>query len=150
MEISLICIGKIKEQYIVDGINEYTKRIKPFCDFKIIELKEFNNEKALELEADKILEVIKKDDYVVTLEIKGKQLTSPELASFIENHYLYSPRKIIFIIGSSDGLSSRVLDRSDYALSFSRMTFPHQLMRLIFTEQIYRAISIINHQKYHK
>lgn len=153
IDVNLIVVGKIKEKYLEDGINEYLKRIKPFCNLKIIEVKEsnfFEIDKNLSSEAALILNNIKKDDYVITLEIEGKMLTSIELAQKIESHYSYSPRTLTFVIGSSDGLSSEVKMRSDFKLSFSKMTFPHQLMRMIFLEQIYRALTIINNRKYHK
>lgn len=153
IDINLIVVGKIKEKYLQDGIDEYLKRIKPFCNLKLIEVKEsnfFETDKNLSSESSLILNYIKKDDYVVTLEIEGKMLTSVELAQKIESHYSYSPKTLTFIIGSSDGLSDEVKKRSDYKLSFSKMTFPHQLMRMIFLEQIYRALTIINNRKYHK
>lgn len=153
IDINLIVVGKIKEKYLQDGIDEYLKRIKPFCNLKLIEVKEsnfFETDKNLSSEASLILNYIKKDDYIVTLEIEGKMLTSVELAQKIESHYNYSPKTLTFIIGSSDGLSDEVKKRSDYKLSFSKMTFPHQLMRMIFLEQIYRALTIINNRKYHK
>ena len=152
MDINLIVIGKIKEDYLVNAIKEYEKRIKPFCNLKVIELKEFNTgdiDKDLGNEALLILDNIK-DDYVVTLEIEGRELSSVEFSQMIEKHYSYSSKPITFVIGSSFGLSTIVKDRSDFKLSFSKMTFPHQLMRVIFLEQLYRALSIINNMKYHK
>lgn len=129
IDINLIVVGKIKEKYLQDGIDEYLKRIKPFCNLKLIEVKEsnfFETDKNLSSEASLILNYIKKDDYIVTLEIEGKMLTSVEFAQKIESHYSYSPKTLTFIIGSSDGLSDEVKKRSDYKLSFSKMTFPHQ------------------------
>lgn len=153
MDINLIVVGKIKEKYLEDGIGEYIKRIRPFCNLKIIEVKESNTletERNLASEATLILNNIKKDDYVITLEIEGEMLTSVELAQKINKHYSYSPKTLTFVIGSSEGLSVEVKKRSDYKLSFSKMTFPHQLMRMIFLEQLYRALTIINNRKYHK
>ena len=153
MEINIICIGKIKEEFIVKGINEYLKRVKPFANVKIIELKEhtFNDSvKNLKEESKLILNLIAKDDYLVTLEIEGKQFDSVEFASFISNHFTYNSKPINFVIGSSDGISQEVKDRSNYKMSISKMTFPHQLMRLILLEQIYRAMMINNNNKYHK
>ena len=152
MNINLIVVGKIKEDYLESGISEYQKRIKPYCNLKIIEIKEINTldtNKNLNMEADLILDNIK-DDYVVTLEIEGKELSSVEFSQMIERHYSYSDKVITFVIGSSFGLSNKVKIRSDYKLSFSKMTFPHQLMRVIFLEQLYRALTIINNIKYHK
>ena len=153
MDINLITIGKIKENYLISGIEEYAKRLKPFCNLKIIGLKEYNFDdsvKNLKEEAKSIMANIKKDDFVITLEIEGNNLSSTDFASFIQNHYLYSPRVLTFIIGSSEGMAEEVKARSDYKLSFSKMTFPHQLMRMVFLEQLYRAMTIINNQKYHK
>lgn len=153
MDINVIVVGKIKENYLQAGIEEYLKRIKPFCNLQIIEIKEMTTTdvfKNLKEESRLILGNIKKEDYVITLEISGTSLDSVGLAHLIQNHYLYSPRVLTFVIGSSDGIDADVKERSDYQLSFSKMTFPHQLMRMLFLEQIYRSLSIINHQKYHK
>jgi 23S rRNA (pseudouridine1915-N3)-methyltransferase len=153
MDINVIVVGKIKENYLLEGIEEYKKRIKPFCNLQIIEIKEIttaDSHKNLKEEAKAILNNIKKEDYVITLEILGNSLDSVGLAKFIQNHYLYSSRVLTFVIGSSDGLDEEVKKRSDYQLSFSKLTFPHQLMRMLFLEQIYRSLTIINNQKYHK
>lgn len=153
MNLELICVGKIKESYLNEAIVEYTKRIKPFTNLTINEIKEINTSdinKNLIEEGKNILKCINQNDYVITLEINGKMIDSNELANLINNHYTYDSRKIIFIIGSSNGLSDEVKNRSDYKLSFSKMTFPHQLMRVIFLEQIYRAFTILNNIKYHK
>ena len=153
MDINVIVVGKIKENYLRVGSEEYKKRIKPFCNLQIIEIKEITTAdscKNLKEEAKAILNNIKKEDYVITLEILGNSLDSVELAKFIQNHYLYSSRVLTFVIGSSDGLDEEVKKRSDYQLSFSKLTFPHQLMRMLFLEQIYRSLTIINNQKYHK
>lgn len=153
MDVRLIVVGKIKEKYLTDACSEYIKRIKPFVNLEIIEIKELNNsesDKNLSEEGKNILKCIGSNDFVVTLEIEGKMLTSVELSDYISKHYTYNNKVMTFIIGSSDGLSEEVKKRSDYKLSFSKMTFPHQLMRVIFLEQLYRAFSIINHSKYHK
>lgn len=153
MEITLICIGKIKEKYLTEAINEYQKRLQTLASVKIIELKEINNleaNKCLYEEGKNILKLLSDNDYVITLEIEGKQLDSISFSQMIENHYTYSNKKLVFIIGSSCGLSDEVKSRSDFKFSFSKMTFPHQLMRVLFLEQLYRAFSIINHIKYHK
>ncbi len=146
-------VGKIKEDFLDDGIKEYLKRIKAFCNLKIVEIKESNlgeTNKDLHNEGILILNSLKNDDYVVTLEIEGKMISSNEFASFLSEHFTYDNRSLVFIIGSSCGLSKEVKERSNYKLSFSKMTFPHQLMRLIFLEQLYRAFTIINNKKYHK
>lgn len=153
MDIKLIVVGKIKEKYLDDAINEYVKRIKPFVNLNIIEIKELNymeSKRNLLEEGKNILKNIGSNDYVVTLEIDGKMFTSVEFSNFISNHYTYNNKVMTFIIGSSDGMSDEVKERSNYKLSFSKMTFPHQLMRVIFLEQLYRAFAIINNTKYHK
>lgn len=153
MEIKLIVVGKIKENYLNDAIKEYVKRIKPLSNLNIIEVKEctYNDiYKNLKEESKSILSNINDNDFVVTLEIEGKELTSVELSEYISKHYLYNNKTLTFVIGSSDGMDENVKRRSNYKLSFSKMTFPHQLMRVIFLEQIYRALSIINNMKYHK
>lgn len=153
MNIKIICIGKIKEKYLISAIEEYHKRIKAFCELEIIELKEFNTDdinKNIELEGEQILNTIKKNDYVIALSIPGKNISSEELALFIKNHYIYDSSTITFIIGGSNGLDKKVLQRSDYQLSFGKMTFPHQLMRVILLEQVYRCMMINNNHKYHK
>ena len=153
MNIKLICIGKIKEKYLTDGIEEYRKRLKAFCDFEIIELKEVNTDdinKNIESEGDLILNNIKKTDYVIALSIPGKNISSESFAQMIKEHYTYNSSVITFVIGGSNGLDNRVLQRSNYQLSFGKMTFPHQLMRLILLEQIYRCMMINNNHKYHK
>jgi len=153
MNIRLICVGKIKEKYLEDAIFEYVKRLKPLCSFQIIEIKEINSndtKRDLIEEGRNILKNISDNDYVITLEIEGKELNSVDFSKLIENHYTYDNKKMIFVIGSSCGLSDEVKARSNYKLSFSKMTFPHQLMRVIYLEQLYRAFAILNNIKYHK
>ena len=153
MNIKLICIGKIKEKYLVDGIEEYRKRLKLFCDLELVELKEVNTDdinKNIELEGDAILNNIKKTDYVVALSIPGKNISSESFAQMIKDHYTYNSSVITFVIGGSNGLDDRVLQRSNYQLSFGKMTYPHQLMRMILLEQVYRCMMINNNHKYHK
>ena len=152
MDIKLITLGKIKENYLKDAISEYSKRISAFCNLKIIELKEYNENEATDLEKEKvlILKEISDNDYVVTLEIEGKMLDSVDFSSFVCNHHTYNNKNLCFIIGSSCGLINDVKKRSDYKISFSKMTFPHQLMRVIFLEQLYRAFMIGQNRKYHK
>lgn len=151
--LKILCVGKIKENFIKDGIQEYSKRIGGFDKFQIIEVKEFNQKTIQQNMSDEgklLLKEINDSDYVVTLEIKGKQLDSVELANLITDTFNYKSTSIVFIIGGSNGLSNEVINRSNYHLSFSKLTFPHQLMRLILVEQIYRALTIINNQEYHK
>lgn len=151
--VKIICVGKIKELYLKNGIDEYLKRLNPFDKIEIIEVKEVTNKDLksnVQAEGDLIFNQIDASDYVITLEIKGKILNSEELAKLIDEKRTYDSRKMTFIIGGSNGLSPIILKRSDFALSFSRLTFPHQLMRLILLEQIYRAFTILNNQEYHK
>lgn len=159
MKITLITVGKIKEKYLRDAISEYSKRLSRYCKLEIIEVADEktpdhasqNVEDAIrDKEGERILKYVKEDAFVVTLEIKGKLLTSEELADKINTLGVQGTSHIVFIIGGSIGLGNEVLKRSDYALSFSKMTFPHQLMRVILLEQIYRSYRIINHEPYHK
>ena len=149
----ILCVGKIKEKFITEGILEYKKRIDGYSKMEIVEVKEFNTNdisKNIENEGIELLTKINKDDYVITLEILGKKLDSVEFSKQLENIINYHSSKIVFVIGGSNGLSDSVKSRSNFKLSFSDMTFPHQLMRLILTEQIYRALTIINNKEYHK
>lgn len=159
MKITVITVGKIKEKYLKDAIEEYSKRLSKYCKLEIIEVAdEKTPDNASEVventirakEADRILRYMKDDAYVVTLEIHGKQLSSEELADKMEKLGVQGTSHIMFVIGGSIGLGKEVLARSDYSLSFSKMTFPHQLMRVILLEQIYRSYRIINNEPYHK
>ena len=159
MKITLITVGKIKEKYLKDAIAEYSKRLSRYCKLEFVEVadeKTPDNASATvedairDKEGERILKYIKEDAYVITLEIAGKMLTSEEMAEKIEKLGVQGTSHIIFIIGGSIGLGREILKRSDYALSFSKMTFPHQLMRVILLEQIYRSYRIINHEPYHK
>ena len=151
--IKILCVGKIKERFFTDGIAEYEKRLNAFTKFSIVEVKEVNtfdiNKNILE-EGKNLLSKITEDEFVITLEINGKMIDSVELAKLIEEKLTYGFSKITFIIGGSNGLSGDVIGRSNYHLSFSKFTFPHQLMRLILSEQIYRALTILNNKEYHK
>lgn len=148
--IKVICVGKIKEKYFVSAINEYLKRLSKYTKINIVEIAdEPSVEKALKIEGKKILSKIKDDEYVIGLDIDGKSISSLELAKKIDSIFLnYS--KLTFVIGGSYGLSTEVKQRSNYLLSFSRMTFPHQLFRVILLEQIYRSYKINNNESYHK
>ena len=153
MKIKIIAVGKIKEKYFTVGIEEYLKRLKPLCDLSLMEVKEVNTNdisKNKAEEAKNILAKIDENDYLITLEVKGKMIDSITLASFIKDHYTFSSKVLTFIIGGSDGLDDAVINKSQMHLSFSEFTFPHQLMRLILCEQIYRAMMIINNKPYHK
>lgn len=151
LKINIISIGKIKEKYISDGIKEYQKRVGKYINLKIIELiEEKDNETAKNKESNRIInEIANKKAYNILLDIKSNNLSSEQLASKIENLTInYS--EINFIIGGSRGVNDEVRKKCDYLLSFSNMTFPHQLFRLMLIEQIYRSICIINNIKYHK
>ncbi|CCY46346.1 ribosomal RNA large subunit methyltransferase H [Firmicutes bacterium CAG:822] len=146
----IICVGKVKEKFFVDAINEYSKRISKYTKLEIIEIPDESNESiAMKKEGEKILSKIKDNDYVVTLEIEGNSLTSLEFAKKIDNNF-NSNKNLTFVIGGSYGLDESVKSRSDYKLSFSKFTFPHQLFRVILLEQIYRAYKINNNENYHK
>lgn len=159
MKITLITVGKIKEKYLKDAIAEYSKRLSKYCRLEIIEVADEKTPdqagEALEnsirtKEGERILKHIRDDMYVITLEIAGKMLTSEELSEKIGKLGLQGKSSIAFVIGGSIGLGKEVLARSDYALSFSKMTFPHQLMRVILLEQIYRSFKILKGETYHK
>lgn len=148
--IKIVCVGKIKEKYFASAILEYLKRLSKYIKIDIIEvMDEANSEKALKVEGERILKHIKDNEYVITLDIDGNMLSSLDLANKI-NQTLINNSNITFVIGGSYGLSNEVKDRSNYALSFSKMTFPHQLFRVILLEQIYRAFKILNNETYHK
>ncbi len=148
--IKIICVGKIKEGFYREAINEYSKRLSKYTKLQIIEVEDESNvEKVLKVESERILKHIKDNDYIITLEIEGKELTSTELANTIDKT-LISNSNLTFIIGGSYGLDEVIKNRSNFKLSFSKMTFPHQLFRIILLEQIYRSYKIINNENYHK
>ena len=144
--IKIICLGKLKEKYLTDLVSDYARRINKYHKLELIELKD---EEDLEREANNILKYIGKNDYVITLEIEGNELDSVSFAKQLDKT-LITHSTITFVIGSSTGLSNRIKDRSNYKLSFSKLTFPHGLFRGILLEQIYRAFKINNHENYHK
>mgnify|MGYP000021182671 FL=1 len=159
MKITLVTVGKIKEKYLEAAIAEYSKRLGRYCRLEIVQVADEktpdNASETVETniknkEAERLLKYIRDDAYLITLEIKGKQLTSEELAQKIDTLGVQGTSHIIFVIGGSLGLGEEVLKRSNYALSFSKMTFPHQLMRVILLEQIYRSFRIIKGEPYHK
>lgn len=147
--IKIICVGKIKEQFFKDAISEYKKRLSKYTKLEIIELSDESVGNILEKEASSILKHLNEKDYIITLEIEGNMLTSTELSEKI-NSILINNSNITFIIGGSYGLSDAIKKSSNYKLSFSKMTFPHQLFRIILLEQIYRSFKILNHESYHK
>ena len=159
MKITCVTVGKIKEKYLTEAIREYEKRLSRYCRLEIVELADEKTpdgagaaEEATirDREGERILKAIKEDAYVIALAIEGKMLDSVELSRKIEALGTGGVSHIVFVIGGSLGLSSAVMRRADYALSFSKMTFPHQLMRVILLEQIYRSFRIMKNEPYHK
>lgn len=159
MQISIITVGKLKEKYLKEGIEEYSKRLSSYCKLQVFEV---NDEKAPEelsatemeqvkrKEGERILAQIKQDQYVIALAIDGSMWSSEKLSSELDRLATYGKSQVAFVIGGSLGLADTVLKRADAQLSFSKMTFPHQLMRLILVEQIYRAFRISRGEPYHK
>ena len=159
MKITVVCVGKLKEKFFADGVEEYKKRLGRYAKIEIAEVADEKAPENLSIaeeeqvkakEGEKILKKIPDDAFVVALCIDGKMLSSEELADFFEKKTVSGVSSIAFVIGGSLGLSKAVIDRADYKLSFSKMTFPHQLMRLILMEQVYRAFRIIKNEPYHK
>ena len=159
MNISIIAVGKLKEKYLKEAISEYSKRLGRYCKFEIIELQdektpdnasEREEELIKEKEGKSILSKIKDNAYVIAMDLNGKQLTSVEFAKFISDCGIKGNSNLVFVIGGSLGLSQEVIKRADYKLCFSKMTFPHQLFRVMLLEQIYRVYRINNNEPYHK
>ena len=158
MNIKIITVGKLKEKYLIDGILEYSKRLSKYCKLELVEVKD---EHAPDNLSDKDIEIIKdiegnrilsklNGEYLIALAIEGKMLSSEELADKMNDITSYHSSSICFVIGGSLGLSKDILNKADFKLSFSKMTFPHQLMKLILLEQIYRVFRIDNNEPYHK
>ncbi|PAV28441.1 23S rRNA (pseudouridine(1915)-N(3))-methyltransferase RlmH [Virgibacillus profundi] len=159
MKISLITVGKLKEKYLKQGIQEYLKRLSAYAKVEVIEvadekapenLSDAQMQQVKQKEGERILSHINQDTYVITLEINGKMLSSEQLAAKLDELATYGKGKVTFVIGGSLGISEEVERRSDLALSFSKMTFPHQVMRLILLEQVYRGFRINRGEPYHK
>ena len=159
MKITILTVGKIKEKFFEQAVAEYSKRLSRYCKLEIIQVadektpdgaSETVEEQIKEKEGNRILSRIKEDAYVIALAIEGKMLDSVELSEKLEKLGISGVSHIVIVIGGSLGLSKEVMQRADFSLSFSKMTFPHQLMRVIALEQIYRAYRIMNHQPYHK
>ncbi len=159
MNIKILCVGRIKEKYFNDAIKEYEKRLSRYCSLQIIEVADekvpenlsyADMQKVKKNEGESILKKINNGEYVIALDIKGKKISSEVFAKKISDFAIYGKSKITFIIGGSIGLSDEVLRRSDMLLSFSEMTFTHQMIRVILLEQIYRAYKINNNEPYHK
>lgn len=159
MKITCVVVGKIKEKYFTDAIKEYSKRLSRYCKLEIVELadektpdgaSEAEEVAIREKEGERILKALKDDAYVIALAIEGKMLNSVELSQKIERLGVSGTSHIAFVIGGSLGLAPAVMKRADYTLSFSRMTFPHQLMRVVLLEQLYRSYRILKNEPYHK
>ena len=159
MKIRILTIGKLKEKYLVNGINEYVKRLNAYCKVELVEVPDEpipdnaseNVENIIkDKEADKIVSKIKDDEYVIVLDLHGKEIDSVAFSKHIEECMIKGKSTVTFVFGGSLGLGKSLLQRADYRLCFSKMTFPHQLMRVILLEQIYRSYRIINGEPYHK
>lgn len=150
--IKIICVGKIKEKYLRDAIDEYTKRISKYTKLNLIEVKDYDYDdinKVLNSEKEQIEKYIDSKDYLITLEIEGKQISSEQLARKLDETLTISSN-ITFVIGGSYGIDKSIKDKVNYHLSFSTLTFPHQLFRVLLLEQIYRSYKINNNESYHK
>lgn len=150
--IKILTVGKLKEKYLKDAESEYLKRLSKYNKIELIEIDDSkldDEHLALEEEKNKILKYINPKDYLISLEIEGKQLTSQELADLIDKTFIVNSN-ITFIIGGSYGIHSEIIDKAHYHLSFSKMTFPHQLFRILLLEQLFRSYKILNNEKYHK
>lgn len=150
--IKIICVGKIKEKYLKEAIEDYSSRIKKYTNIEIVELNDekIDNEKATKKkEGERILNNIKEKDYVITLDLKGKEYNSLAFAKFMNDIFIINSN-IVFVIGGSLGLDDEVLKRANHSISFSKFTFPHQLFRVVLLEQIYRSYKINNNENYHK
>lgn len=156
MNIKIIAVGKIKENFTKEAIAEFQKRLSAYCSLSLVEIpaqeiKDDNlAQKYMEIEGEKILSSIKQDAYVITLEILGKSLSSEDFAQKMKDLSCEGYNEIVFIIGGANGLSSAVSERANFKLSFSKMTFTHQMIRVLLYEQIYRAFKIINNENYHR
>ena len=159
MKITIVSVGKLKEKYLKQGIQEFLKRLSSYAKVEIIEvadekapenLSEAEEKQVKDKEGERILQAISPDTYVITLEIEGKMLSSEQLAKKMDELATYGKSKVAFVIGGSLGISEAVQQRCDFAISFSKMTFPHQLMRLVLLEQVYRGFRINRGEPYHK
>ncbi|MDY0177697.1 MAG: 23S rRNA (pseudouridine(1915)-N(3))-methyltransferase RlmH [Bacilli bacterium] len=159
MKIKILAVGKIKEQYFKDAICEYLKRLSRFAEIEIIEINDQSVadrpsqkeiEKAKDIEAQKVLKKIKNDEHVILLDLGQKELESPQFAVFLERKFIDNGGKLLFVIGGSYGLGEALKKRSNDSISLAKMTFTHQMSRIIFLEQLYRAFKILNNEVYHK
>ena len=159
MKITILSVGNIKEKYFIDAIGEYTKRLSKYCKINEVVLPDLAindnpSDKEIEIiknkEGMKIIDSIPKDSFVITLDLKGKMLSSTDLAAKMDEIFTYNSSEITFIIGGSLGLSKEVIDKANFSICISKMTFPHKLCKVILLEQIYRAFKINNNETYHK
>lgn len=158
MKITIACVGKIKEKYLTQGIDEFTKRLTPFCKLETLSINEekmpdnpspAEKEQVLDKETKRLMAIIPENSYVILLDVIGKQISSPELADKFDTLALAGTSHITFVIGGAFGYTDALRKRADFALSFSKMTFTHQMIRLLLIEQIYRAFKISRGEKYH-
>lgn len=158
MKITIACVGKIKEKYLTAGIDEFTKRLTPFCKLETLSIGEekmpdnpsfAEKEQVLERETQRLLAIIPENSYVILLDVIGQQLSSPELADKLDSLALSGRSHITFVIGGAFGYTDALRKRADFRISFSKMTFTHQMIRLLLVEQIYRAFKISRGEKYH-
>ena len=158
LNINIVCVGKIKENYLKDAISEYSKRLSKFCNLNIIELSDeklpskLNDSIITEIknkECNKMIQSIKRDSYIICLDLKGKQFSSEEFSSKLDNIALNFSSSITFVIGGTLGLNEEILSLSSEKICFSKMTFPHQLIRVFLLEQLFRAFKISNNETYH-
>ncbi len=158
MKITIACVGKIKEKYLTQGIEEFTKRLTPFCKLETLSINEekmpdnpspAEKEQVLDRETKRLIAIIPENSYVILLDVIGKQISSPELAEKIDALALAGMSHITFVIGGAFGYTDALRKKADFALSFSKMTFTHQMIRLLLVEQIYRAFKISRGEKYH-
>ena len=159
MKITIVSVGKLKEKYLVEGIKEYSKRLSKYTKLEFIEIKDEQAPESLsekqmfqvkDIEGERILQKLNQDSYVIALDLRGKQMTSEEFARKITDIQTYHSSNIVFIIGGSLGLSESVVNKAEELLSFGKFTYPHQLMKLILLEQLYRVFRINNNKPYHK
>ena len=157
--IRIIGVGRVKERALQQSIQEYLRRLQPYQKTEIVEVEDLpapqdnspaQNDLVRQREGEKILARLKPDDYVILLDLKGKMLSSPELAQKLQDVFTYRGSAITFVIGGSLGVSPAVIERADFRWQLSELTFPHQLVRLMLTEQLYRSFRILNHEPYHK
>jgi 23S rRNA (pseudouridine1915-N3)-methyltransferase len=155
LKIKLIYIGKTSKKFLIEGENEYKSRLKHYCNLEIIEIQDIKNQKSLSFEeikkaeGEKFLAAISKEDQVFLLDDKGKEFTSIGLSEFLNKHQIYSTFTLVFLIGGAFGFSNSVYDRANGKISLSKLTFSHQMIRMLFLEQIYRAFTILKGEKYH-